>query len=261
MVRSTGWQGGLGGPSSEAVVPTWQTAVHGAADWGGTAVDQTTLDRIGAACGIPAVVLSPVGFALIASAGFGGGQDASREEVARAVRESSASLVHVGAVLDVLGAVFFVVFAARLYGLLRSAEGDSGWVSGLAFGGALLAIAGSFVDKAAYLALGANLGNGLDTAEAVTLLDISAGSFLLAQLFMGAVFLGGVAVVALRTGVLPAWLARSAGFVAIANLAAVALPPEAGFPIFFLFIVWMLVTSGYLVARPGARSAAAAAGA
>lgn len=211
-------------------------------------MEQRTLDRIGAACGIPAVVLPPVGFALIASGGFGG-TETTRDEVAEAVAESSA-LVYPGAILDVLGAVFFVVFAAWLYGVLRRAEGDAGWVSGLAFGGALLAIAGSFVDKAAYLAIGAKLGSGLDTSEAVTLLDSSGGSFQLAALFMGAVFLGGVAVVALRTHVMPAWLGWPAAVVAVANLISVALPPDAGSPAFMLFILWMLVASVYLTVRP-----------
>ena len=73
-----------------------------------------TLGRLGAACGIPAVVLSPVGFALIGAAGFGGDPTTPRDDIARAVARGSGENVLVGATIDTLGAVFFVVFAARL---------------------------------------------------------------------------------------------------------------------------------------------------
>lgn len=219
-------------------------------------MEHRLLDRVGAVCGIPAVMLSPVGFGLIAGGGFGGGPDMPREEVARAVAASASGLVYVGAVLDVLGALFFVVFAARMYGLLRRAEDGNGgdaWVSVVAFGAALLSLAGSFVDKAGYLAIGARLGRGLDAAEAVTLLDLGGGAFLLSQVFMGGLFTGAVAVVVLRTGVLPGWLAWPAALIALGNLAAVALPAGAGFAPFASFIGWVLVLSGYLAARPAAR--------
>jgi len=163
-------------------------------------MEQRTLDRLGSAAGVPAAILSPLGFGLIASQGFGG--DLTRRDVADAMSEASASVVRSGAVIDVLGAAFMLVFAARMYVLLRQAEGSNGWLSVLAAFGLLAGVIGSFVDKAAYLALGSYLGGEeVDAAEAVTLLHLSSGAFQAVQLFIGGLFVGGVALVSLRTGV------------------------------------------------------------
>src|SRR5712691_10442952 len=124
------------------------------------AMTDRTLERLGAACGIPAVVLSPVGFALISAAGFGGDPTTPREDIARAVARGSGEQVLAGAMVDTLGAVFFVIFAARLWATLRRAEGEPGWLSLACFAGALMAIGASFVDKSAVFALGFKLGHG-----------------------------------------------------------------------------------------------------
>jgi hypothetical protein len=209
-----------------------------------------TLERLGAACGIPAVVLSPVGFALIGAAGFGGDPTTPREDIARAVARGSGEQVLAGAMVDTLGAVFFVIFAARLWATLRRAEGEPGWLSLACFAGALMAIGASFVDKSAFFALGFKLGHGLSTDEAVLLTDISAGSFLIAQAFMGVLLAGAAAVVSLRWRALPVWLGWSAAGIAVANLIGVPLGPEIGFVAFMGFLAWMLATSFYLTLRP-----------
>lgn len=209
-----------------------------------------TLERLGAACGIPAVVLSPIGFALIGAAGFGGDPTAARDDIAHAVAGASGGQVLAGAMIDTLGAVFFVIFAARLWATLRRAEGAPGWLSLACFAGALTAIGASFVDKAAFLALGLKLGHGLTTDEAVLLTDISAGSFLLFQAFAGILFAGAAAVVSLRWRALPGWIGWSAAAIALASLVGVGLGPEIGFVVFIGFVVWILATSVFLVLRP-----------
>jgi hypothetical protein len=216
-------------------------------------MEQRTLDRLGSAAGVPAAILSPLGFGLIASQGFGG--DLTRRDVADAMSEASASVVRSGAVIDVLGAAFMLVFAARMYVLLRQAEGSNGWLSVLAAFGLLAGVIGSFVDKAAYLALGSYLGGEeVDAAEAVTLLHLSSGAFQAVQLFIGGLFVGGVALVSLRTGALPRLLGWFSAVVALANIVAVAFPPDTASGVFALFIIWVLATSGYLTVVGPARS-------
>jgi hypothetical protein len=56
--------------------------------------------------------------------------------------------VRTGALLDLLGAAFMLVFGARIYVLMRRAEGRNGWLSVLAAFGLLAGVVGSFVDKA-----------------------------------------------------------------------------------------------------------------
>ena len=212
-------------------------------------MDQRTWDRIGAACGIPAVVLSPVGFALLVSAGFGGGLQTSPDELAKALGTPAAGLVQAGAYLDVLGSFFFVIFAARLWATLRRAEGDGGWLSATVLAAALMAVAASFVEKSAFLTIGLKVGQGLDLQEATSLLDLAGGSFLLAQAFLGVLFIGAAAASILHGRALPRWLGWGAGAVSLANVAGVALGPDIAFIPFVAFILWMLVASSYLVIR------------
>jgi len=212
-------------------------------------MDQRTWDRVGAACGIPAVILSPVGFALIASGGFGGGPQTSRDELAKALAAPAAGLVQAGAYVDVLGSFFFVIFAARLWATLRRAEGDAGWLSATVLAAALMAVAASFGDKAAFLSIGLKVGQGLDLQEAAYLLDLAGGSFLLTQAFLGVLFLGAAAAAILRTQALPGWLGWSAAAISLANLAGVGLGPDIAFIPFIAFILWMLAASVYLVIR------------
>ncbi len=207
-----------------------------------------TLGRLGAACGIPAVVLSPVGFALIGAAGFGGDPTTPRDDIARAVARGSGENVLVGATIDTLGAVFFVVFAARLWSTLRPAEGEPGWLSFVCLGGALTAVGASFVDKAAFFAIGFKLGHGLTTDEAVLLTDLSAGSFLLTQTFIGVVFAGAAAIVSLRWNALPVWIGWSAAAVALVTLIGMV-ATDIGMLAFMAALVWMLGTSIYLTVK------------
>src|SRR5438128_4358756 len=153
-------------------------------------MNDRTLERIGAACGIGAAVLSPVGFALIATGGFGGDPSTPRSEIAKALAAPAGAQIVTGALLDTLGGLCFLIFAARLGATLRRAEGPAGWISAISFAAALMALAASFVDKAAFLTLGMKVGHGLDLEEAVILTDIAAGSFLLFQAFMGVLFVG-----------------------------------------------------------------------
>ena len=110
-------------------------------------MEDRTLERIGAACGVAAAVLSPVGFALIASGGFASDPSTPRQEIAKALAAPAGSQIVTGALLDTLGGLCFLIFAARLWATLRRSEGAPGWISAVSFAAALMSLAASFVDE------------------------------------------------------------------------------------------------------------------
>lgn len=202
----------------------------------------------GALCGILAPLLSFGGFMLIASTGFAVQAGASLDEVARVIAQPAPPLALAGLSLDILGSLAFVLFAGRLWGTLRQAEGAPAWLSASAFGAALLAVAGSFVDKTIFAAIFLQAGQGLEPTVATTLYAVASASFLLFGAFAG-LFIGLAAVVVLQTGVLPQWLgwlgvvvlALSVVGVGIVGLGAVAFP---------LVLLWLIATSVLLLRRP-----------
>jgi len=138
-------------------------------------------------------------------------------------------------------------FFAYLCNLLRTAEGDGGWLSTLALvagvSGVLLKLASHAPEVAIHrdaIAKGTQLYKALDN---------TAGAATLMSLYPLAVCCGAVAVIALRERVLPRWLGV---FTAVT---AVALAVNAGFvfasfvPALLLFLLWTLVTSIALLRR------------
>lgn len=209
------------------------------------------MEAFGALCGILAPMLSFGGFMLIGAAGFAVQPGASVDDVARIVAQPAPPLAFVGLSLDILGSLAFVVFAGRLWGTLREAEGTPAWLSTSAFGAALLAVAGTFVDKTIFAAVFSQAGEGLEPGVAVALYAAASASFGLFSAFAG-LFIGLAAAVVLQTGVLPRWL----GWLGIAVLAlsvggiAVA---DIGFLAFPLVLLWMIAASLLLVRRPLSR--------
>jgi hypothetical protein len=84
---------------------------------------------LGALCGILSPILSFGGFMLIGAAGFAVQPGASRDDVAQIVAQPAPPLAFTGLTLDVLGSLAFVLFAGRLWGTLREAEGTPAWLS------------------------------------------------------------------------------------------------------------------------------------
>lgn len=202
----------------------------------------------GALCGILAPLLSFGGFMLIGSAGFAVRPGASLEEVARVVAQPAPPLAFAGLTLDVLGSLAFVVFAGRLWGTLRQAEGAPAWLSVSAFGAALLAVAGSFVDKTIFAAIFSQAGQGLEPSVATVLYAAVSASFALFSAFAG-LFIGLAALVVLQTGVLPRWLGWL-GVVVLALSVAGNAVAGVGFLAFPLVLLWLIATSLLLLRRP-----------
>jgi hypothetical protein len=143
--------------------------------------------------------------------------------------------------------VLALPFLAYLSSLLRTAEGEGGWLSTVALvagvSGVLLKLASHAPELASHrdgIAKGTQLYNALhNTAGAATLIS----------LYPLALCCGAVAVIALRERVLPRWLGI------FAALTAVALAINAGFvsasfvPALLLFLLWTLATSIVLFRR------------
>ena len=213
-----------------------------------TGTRRRAIEAFGALCGILAPILSFGGFMLIGSAGFAVQPGATVDEVAGVVRQSAPPLAFAGLFLDIFGSLAFVVFAGRLWGTLRQAEGTPAWLSTSAFGAALLAVAGSFVDKTIFAAIFTLAGGGLEPGVAAALYAAASASFGLFSAFAG-LFIGLATVVILQTGVLPRWLGWLGVAVFLLSVAGVAVA-EVGFLAFPVVLVWMIATSILLLRRP-----------
>jgi hypothetical protein len=151
------------------------------------------------------------------------------------------------AVVATWALVLALPFLAYLWSLLRTAEGDGGWLSTVALvagvSGVLLKIA-SHAPELAIHRDGIQKGTQLYKA-----LDNTAGAATLMSLYPLAICCAAVAVVALRRHVLPRWVGI------FAAVTAAALAVNAGFlyasfvPALLLFLLWTLVTSIVLFRR------------
>jgi hypothetical protein len=143
--------------------------------------------------------------------------------------------------------VLALPFLAYLCSLLRTAEGEGGWLSTTALvagvSGVLLKLASHAPELAIHregIAKGTQLYKALDN---------SAGAATLVSLYPLAICCAAVAVIALREHVFPRWLGI------FAAVTAVALALNAGFvyasfvPALLLFLLWTLVTGIVLFRR------------
>jgi hypothetical protein len=202
------------------------------------------IEAIAALCGVVALALSFGGFMLIGSAGFGVSDPSV--DMSRIVAQVAPPGAYLGLLLDILGSLFFVIFAARLWATLRMAEGDTAWLSAGSFGAAILAVAASFVDKTIYYAIFTHAGRGLDADLASVLFAGVFASFALFVAFVG-LSIGLAGAVVLRGGGLPRWMGWLGIAVLLASVAIPAVGPVVAFP---LVLIWIVAASLLLVRRP-----------
>jgi hypothetical protein len=183
---------------------------------------QAILSRFGAACGLLYVVLL-FGFTSI-------GSDAKFVLIA-----------------ELVGMLLFLPFLGYLYGVLRAAEGESGWLSATALGAGLVdltiklgSIAPSFAAQQP----------GLPTPLHDALHKMNSVAFIVTLLPIG-VMLAAAAIVILKTRVLPLWLGLFAALTAPACwVNGMFLDAEFG-PAFLLFLLWISLASIVLTLRAG----------
>ncbi len=217
------------------------------------------LERFGAASGIVFVLFFVAGLFLGSPPDFG----APAEEVSRYYVEDQKA-IQTTVVLFTVGLFFFLWFLASVRGVLRAAEGDTGRLSEVVFGGGLVTVA-TFIVTVTFVA-GAAFRPGETPPEITGALDdLSFLAFAPGACGLVA-FFAGTAALTLRTRVLPAWLGWLAMVPAISNAFTVGAVftdsgPFSGDGIFsylgfFSFLVWILGASIVLVRNAGARPAA-----
>lgn len=181
--------------------------------------------------GVLFVVLTVVGLAL---AGDTPDADAPRREVVRWwVDHDTQSIV--GTLLESLGAVALLFFAASLYRALRRRDTGSGILPLAAFAGGAVAAAGIGVDAAIRFAL-ADLADDVPPEVTQTLNALWGDFFFPMIIGLGTLILA-TSLAALKTRIIPVWLAW------IGILVFIALFTPAGFLAFLVGGIWVIVLS------------------
>lgn len=179
------------------------------------------LPRIGAACGALYVVLL---FGLSSTG-------------------SDSTIVVVG---ELIGLLLFIPFIGYLCSLLREAEGPGGWLATTALGAGLVNIA----IKLGSIAPANAADRFADATATHQALDVMNSTAFIATMLPLSVFMATVAIVIVRTRVLPRWLGWLAAVTAPLLLVnGMFLDAEFG-PAFLLFLLWTLLASVVLAVRP-----------
>ena len=149
------------------------------------------------------------------------------------------------AIAGLAALVLFIPFLAYLCNLLRQAEGENGWLATTALASGIVGITIKIASVMPALAL--HRAHVADGTRLHKLFDALDGGATVIALYPLAVACAAIAVVALRTDVLPRWLAGSAMVTAVA-LAVNGAFLEASFvPALLLFIAWTLLASIHLL--------------
>jgi Domain of unknown function (DUF4386) len=213
------------------------------------------LDRVADAGGILYFLLIAVGYIALVSPFMPESLDSPDSVVAHLEANPPTTALWVGVWLEGLGLAMLVLLAARLAGRIRAVD-PAGWVPSAAVG---LAVAGFTVKLASFApSLAALHVDRYDAGTVTALLDVNDAAYDLSWAIDGAfALLLGLGAIATRA--LPGWLAGLTSAAGVAVLVGIAFPVtfEA---LQFVFLVWLLVVSGWLLARGGQSSAAPADG-
>jgi hypothetical protein len=157
----------------------------------------------------------------------------------------------VGAYLEILALLSFVVFVAVLAAALRRRESTRPWISNVTLGAGLITVALKLASLPAAFALAYRAHEGFDPQLAASLTDLNSFSFLLTWP-VSALMIGSAAVAILRYGALPAWLGWSGAAAAVALVAAIPLAfGQGAFVAFVASTLWVALASATMVLRPG----------
>ena len=202
------------------------------------------LDRVADAGGILYVVLVAAGFIFLASPYLPESLESPDAVVAHLEAHPPATDLWVGLWLEGAGLAFLVLLVARIAGRIRAVE-PTGWLPSAAVG---LAVAAFTVKVASFgPAIAALDVDRYDAGTVTALFAINDAAYDLSWALDGAfAVLLGLGALAVRA--LPTWLG---GLTVAAGLAAlVGLAVPATFDILqFVFLIWVLTVSGWLLAR------------
>ncbi len=159
-------------------------------------------------------------------------------------------------VLELIGMLFFIPFLGYLYSILRQAEGEGAWLAPTAFGAGLIDLTIKFGSIAPSFAA---QPEGLAPQLHDALHKMNSVAFIVTMLPIG-VMMAAVAIVIIKTRVLPLWLGLFAAVTAPACwVNGMFLDAEFG-PAFLLFLLWLSIASIVLTMRAGRATAQATAG-
>ncbi len=212
------------------------------------ATDDARWERVAAGMGIAAVILFLVG-SFIPGAFPQPGDPV--EEIQSFYQEKRTALL-VGYIVLGLGAVAFVWFLGAFRAALGRAEGPSARLTSVTFAGGILQLVNGIVGGAVSLAVvfgGAAAADPSLSHLAFNMANISTASYG----FTIALFIGASSLLAIRTGVLPRWLALL-GFVTVAVglIGTLTIFSDEGFFSpggaygyvgFALFSIWLIAVS------------------
>jgi hypothetical protein len=149
-------------------------------------------------------------------------------------------------VLELIAMLLFIPFLGYLYGVLREAEGEGGWLAATAFGAGLV----DLTIKLGSIAPSFAAQEGLNPQLHDALHKMNSVAFIVTMLPIG-VMMAATAIVILKTRVLPVWLGLLAAVTAPACwVNGMFLDAEFG-PAFLLFLLWVIVASIVMTLRVG----------
>ena len=149
-------------------------------------------------------------------------------------------------VLELIAMLLFIPFLGYLYGVLRGAEGEGGWLAATAFGAGLV----DLTIKLGSIAPSFAAQEGLNPQLHDALHKMNSVAFIVTMLPIG-VMMAATAIVILETRVLPVWLGLLAAVTAPACwVNGMFLDAEFG-PAFLLFLLWVIVASIVMTLRAG----------
>lgn len=187
-------------------------------------MNQTTLPRLGAACGAV--------FAIVLTVAAGNGNQ---------------SFSGPRAVAGIAAITLALPFIAYLCSVLRGAEGADGWLVSTALATGITGIVLKLGSGAPELAMyKAHLSAGTQLNTAINAIGDGATVICLYPL---AVFCAATAIVAFRTRALPRWLAVGAAVTAAALAINGAFLGTDSVPALLLFLLWTLLASVHLLRR------------
>lgn len=198
------------------------------------------LDRFFPLAGIAAVALWVIGFIVVE-----GGSDTGAETAAEtlAVYQDDDAAILAGGFITMLGTVFFLWFLGSLRTALMAAEGVGSHLTAIAFAGGIVTAV------CLLLVPGPNIAGAINndelTAEAAQAMTVIDDAFFLGAELAAIVLVVATGLLALRTGVLPRWLAWFSFLIAV----ALVIVPIGWAALIFGLPVWVLAVSILLFTR------------
>jgi hypothetical protein len=197
--------------------------------------------------GVLAVALWLIGILIVEGVGNPPNDDVTGQEAVAYYDDDSNSIL-AGSLIWALGTLAFIWFLGSLRSALHRAEGGVGRVASIAFAAGIAVAIFSLCLFAPDLAGAITMGvedTTLEGAAAQALHSLGDGFFVLAE-YTAALLLAATALVALRTGILPRWLAWVSLLIAVVLL----IPPIGWAGLIFAFPLWIIAVSYLLWREP-----------